>query len=430
MVSQAIKQSLREISLRIVEAQRPIRILDAIKWDDSIEQAFYAGQMRQMPAVDAAYYQNIPLNFDPESKLSEFTQIITDIHKTLGDNDDLGELLTRTCEQYMDVVHMLSHRGTKKFWEYSARLYGSPSDRFFADCNDIVSLGKLLYDILSQLDDSKISQPIVRDITSEDAVRILTRRFAQSFLAGKVEVILSDGIVADAAAGSNYIKIRQGALFSSKDIDVLEVHEGWSHVATTANGANQSTALWLSKGPPRCAITQEGLAVLMEVITFRSYPRRVRKINNRLLGIAMAEGGANALELFKFYQDRGYSIDESYRSMMRVCRGGMVSGGAPFTKDISYCQGFIENYNFIRTAIRKGRPELIRFLFAGKVHVRDVPLIYQKHLEGIVDAPTYLPPPFTDLSGLAVWMSFSNYLNQVDLKKVQDDYDALFERFV
>ncbi|EKD42753.1 MAG: hypothetical protein ACD_73C00032G0001, partial [uncultured bacterium] len=199
---------------------------------------------------------------------------------------------------------------------------------------------------------------------------------------------------------------------------------------TTANGLLQSTAKWLAKGPPRATITQEGLAILMEVLTFRTYPRRARKINDRLLGIAMAEDGANALELFAYYQNQGYSVEESYRNMMRVCRGGLPAGGAPFTKDICYCQGFIENYNFIRTAIRHGRPELIRFLFAGKLHVRDVPLIYQKYLEGIVEAPTYIPPPFTDLSGLAVWMSFSNYLNQVDLKTVQDDYDALFSKYL
>jgi hypothetical protein len=97
---------------------------------------------------------------------------------------------------------------------------------------------------------------------------------------------------------------------------------------------------------------------------------------------------------------------------------------------IAYCRGFIENYNFIRSAIRKGWAQIIPFLFVGKLHVDDVPLLYRKHLEGIVDPPSLLPPHFQDLNGLAVWMAFSNFLNKVDLDKVQGHYDNLFRKFL
>src|SRR5215472_127035 len=36
------QQLIRSLSDRLVDAQRPIRILDAIKWDDPIERAFFA----------------------------------------------------------------------------------------------------------------------------------------------------------------------------------------------------------------------------------------------------------------------------------------------------------------------------------------------------------------------------------------------------
>jgi uncharacterized protein (TIGR02421 family) len=236
--------------------------------------------------------------------------------------------------------------------------------------------------------------------------------------------------VADAAAGGDTVKIKAGAMFSARDIDVLEVHEGWVHVGTTQNGNSQHVAKWLSKGPPRCSATQEGLAVIMEIFTFRSYPRRARQINDRILGIDKAEDGANLLELLEFYRTEGYSEDECIYNVKRVYRGGKVEGGAPFTKDISYCRGFIENYNFMRTAIRAGRPDLIPFLFAGKIHVDDVPLLYQKYKEGIVDEPHYLPPQFKEMSGLTVWMSFSNFLNRVDLQKIQEHYDKLFKEYL
>src|SRR4029077_18598014 len=134
--------------------------------------------------------------------------------------------------------------------------------------------------------------------------------------------------------------------------------------------------------------------------------------NDRIIGIDKAEDGANILELVEFYRTEGYSESDCIANAKRVFRGGVVEGGAPFTKDISYCRGFIENYNFMRAAIRAGRPQLIPYFFVGKLHVDDIPLLFQKHKEGIIDAPRYLPPQFRDLSGIAVWLSFSSFFNR------------------
>ena len=54
-----------------------------------------------------------------------------------------------------------------------------------------------------------------------------------------VKVILSDGIVSDAAAGSDQLKLNQGK-FSHRELEILEVHEGWIHIGTTYNGMQQS----------------------------------------------------------------------------------------------------------------------------------------------------------------------------------------------
>jgi len=48
-------------------------------------------------------------------------------------------------------------------------------------------------------------------------------------------------------------------------------------------------------------------------------------------------------------------------------RGGVVEGGAPFTKDACYCKGIVLNYAFIRSAIQHNRADLIPYLFVGKV---------------------------------------------------------------
>jgi uncharacterized protein (TIGR02421 family) len=333
-------------------------------------------------------------------------------------------------EQYREVVSMLADRGRPGFYKSSRRLYGSPKDKFFDGPLSIMDQGRQLYEILSSLENKFLGKDYPKILSSEEVVARLEERFAKSFLKDRIKVCLSDGIVSDAAAGSDLIKIKEGSKFSTKDVDIFEVHEGYVHVATTLNGKAQKVAKFLSKGSPRVSTTQEGLAILMEILTFSTYPLRARAINDRIIGIDKAEEGADFLEVYDFYLTEGYSETDSFRNATRVFRGGLITGGAPFTKDLSYCRGFIENYNFIRSAIRRGRPELVPFLFAGKLHVDDIPMLYQKSVEGIVDAPALLPPQFEDLNGLAVWMSFSNFLNTVDMNAVSKYYDELFKKYL
>ena len=59
---------VKTLSDRIVKAQQPIRILDAIKWDDAIKQEFFKGNCQKLPAVTIEYYQNRPLGFDLAEK--------------------------------------------------------------------------------------------------------------------------------------------------------------------------------------------------------------------------------------------------------------------------------------------------------------------------------------------------------------------------
>ncbi len=430
MVWTTYKEKIKRLSQSIVEAQRPIRILDAIKWDASFEQALKKSKFKQMPQIGPDYYAGLDLGYDPYAKMEELQTLAQEITSSLGEGDPIGQLLRTIVEEYEGVVQMLLARGTKQFWEISRRLYGSPKDTFFDEKNTILSLGQMLYSILGAIDDSHLGPQYPEDLDAEDVVELLNERFAAYFPEGMTaEARISDGILADAAAGGDVVRIRQGSKFSMRDVDVLEVHEGWVHVGTTQNGNQQHIAKWLSKGPPRCAHTQEGLAVIMEIFTFRSYPARAKQINDRILGIDKAEDGANLLEVIEFYRTEGYTENECLSNAKRVFRGGVIEGGAPFTKDISYCRGFIEIYNFMRAAIRAGKPELIPFLFAGKLNVNDVPLLYQKHKEGIIDAPRCLPPQFRDMSGIAVWMSFSSFLNLVDLKKIQEHYNKLFKAY-
>ena len=143
---------VRELSDRIVEAQRPIRILDGIKWCSSVRGDFFAGGCRNLPAVDADYYQcKNPLEFDPAGVRSVFHQIDRDIARKLGQLNPLATIMRRICREYQTVVRMLEARGTPDFGIYSEELYGSASDVFHAGDPTLADLGTTMEETLINL---------------------------------------------------------------------------------------------------------------------------------------------------------------------------------------------------------------------------------------------------------------------------------------
>ncbi len=416
------KERVALLSEAIVRAQKPIRILDAVKWGEDVARKLIRTNFTELPVVGPKYYARIPLRFDPELKVEEFERIKSRVRLKVGEDDALGKILIQTCEQYQQVVRMLQARGTREFYKHSRDLYGTPKEKFIDDTTTIRDMGQILYEMLDPLEERDLGDTLGgRTLSAQDCVDILNERFTAYFHDHHVHARLDDGIVSDAAAGADYIKVKKGVMFSRRDVDILEVHEGWAHVGTTINGQVQRVASWLAKGPPRTTSVQEGLAVLLEIFTFNSQPSRAKKLNNRILACDKAEDGANLLDVIEFYRTEGYSEVECLTNAQRVFRGGVVKGRAPFTKDISYCKGFIQNYNFMRTCIKYGRPELIPFLFVGKVALEDIPVLYQKWREGVIDRPKYVPRPFRDLNVIAMWMAYSNFFNKMNLQKIQEN---------
>jgi len=165
----------------------------------------------------------------------------------------------------------------------SQELYGAASDAFHAGDPTLADLGLMLSDYLNNIADRGDLKDEAKVLTAPQAVDLLQRRLDLVFGEGEgvIRVFESDGILADAAAGADYIKIRSDAMFNERGVRALEVHEGLVHVGTTLNGQNQPICTFLAKGPPSSTVTQEGLAILMEVIAFASYPTRLRKPTNR-----------------------------------------------------------------------------------------------------------------------------------------------------
>lgn len=421
------KEKVARVAQQIVDAQQPIRVLDHIKWSPEVFEKFRESRWRELPQVGPEFYRQANLGFEPEAKKREFKEIEKNVDRELGEKDAIGSILSDSAREYRLVVELLESRGTPRFYELSRRLYGSSRDRFDDGVTEVRHVAHELYGTLTNLDDSLLGPQLPKDIEAAEVVQILNEQLRDVFGDGVIRVILDDGIVADAAAGSDYIKIRQGAKFSRRDVRILEVHEGWAHVATSLNGQQQPVARWLAKGPPRVAATQEGLAAVLEILTLVSYPSRARRLNDRVLAVEKAEAGANFLEVFEWFRTEGYDEEVCFWNTQRVFRGGMIEGGSPFTKDIVYMKGIVTNFNFLQSAIAIGRPELIRWMFVGKVAIEDIAILAQRAHEGIVRPPKFVPKLFEDLNGLAMWLAISTFWGRLNNRAIVRHYEKMFE---
>lgn len=425
MSDEEYRQTVRELSDRIVEAQTSIRVLNAIKWDPQVRADFLAAGGKEQPKVDGDYYDAIPLGYEPDELRDQFRSIEAEVVGRLGPVSSAGRMMRFMCEQFRLTIDMIEARGKPGFASASALLYGTPSDVFHVGGPTVADLATVFRTTLEAISASALDEShYQRDIPGPKAVEILQARLDQSMGAGAVDVRLDDGIAADAAAGSTYIKMREDRFFSQHDLALLEAHEGWVHVGTTQNGLKQPWCTFLGKAAPRTTVTQEGLAVLTEIINLRSHPVRLQRIAERIDSIARAADGASFVEVYRALLDGGTSADDAWQTTYRVFRGSTPTGG-PFTKDLGYGKGLQLVYIYLRMALRLGRFDRIPMLFCGKVDIQDLGVLRQLYDEGIVEAPAFVPPPFDDLPALASTLALSRFQAEIDFDRLVSDYERL-----
>lgn len=419
------QKTIADLSKRLVEIQTPIRILNSIKWDDTIKRDFFDAQFKKLPAIDKAYYQKNELNFEIETKIDELRELQLLIQSKLGSISPLSQILLRACKEYQTVVYLIAARGTKRFGEYSKELYGSATDPFYIGGPDLTHLANILNATLPALESKTENELDIKQYSADEAANILTQRLSSYFNDPneKITVETSGDIVADAAAGAEVIKLKQSARFSERELRSLEVHEGWVHLGTTLNGRCQPICGFLAKGTPSSTITQEGLAFITELFTFSASPARLKRICNRINAINMVDQGANFIDVFNYLREQGIPESDSYDQTVRVFRGSLPDGSCgAFTKDVSYSKGFIQIYNYIRLAIKNNVSERIPLLFTGKLSLKDIPVLADLLEQKLLVPPKYIPPQFRDLAGLTSLLSFSLFFNKIDLTKLEQDY--------
>ena len=330
----------------------------------------------------------------------------------------VGRYVHRTARSFATAVRMLRAAGTPDFTRYSEELYGRPSDPVIGSEQSLLDAAEGFIEGTLEFERSCLIPEEEVCLLASTVAEELQREVSAFFDRHAVRVVLDPKLSAKAAAGASAIRLRGATCFSPQDIPQLLVHEAFVHTLTKINGQAQPHLPSLGLGAPRTTRTQEGLALFAELISVAIDLQRLRRIALRVKAIDLALGGADFIEVFRFFHGNGQSEAESFQSAARVFRGGDVRGRVAFTKDVVYVGGLVEVHTFMRKAIQRGRLELIPWLFVGRLSLRDLIELSPWLRSGWVAPPLYQPRWAQQLPSLTAFLLYSVFVNGVSLREV------------
>lgn len=379
---------IRQFSNRLLTAQRGLRILDALRWGADVERQFLASRCRELPRVTRETYRQMAGAIDFTSRDAQLAQIERDLERQLGSNEPAAAMLQVRIRSCRGALALLAARGTPQFAVRARELFDAPST------DEMRLVPRLLSRLIAS--HPAATQCLPR-LTSAAAADELRRRLAGS-MNRAVTIRLSGNMLAEASAGGNYIKLRQRGRYTSRELALLEAHEGWAHLGTALNGRRQPECRFLCRGTPATVGLQEGLAVLCELLAGVSDAERLSRIRDRFEAVHMVRCGADFLEVHRFFRSRGATAAESYHRAVRIFRGSLPANCGPFPKDACYALGFVRLIGLIRNWSRELPSVNPKWLFAGKLAFGDL-----ANLSGTQLAPpVFVPPPFRDAATLAI----------------------------
>jgi len=416
-ISKKERERISGLSDQLYEASRSIRILRHIAWPEKVKEQFFAKNATTLPSVDY-----------PKFDASAILTLVASVKKKLQpEYSPIDGWLDRQATVIEKSACMLSATGTSRFFELSSELYGTPHTPLRDQLSTSYILATSFNDITKASANLDLGAPPeachLAHSVAEEMEHAVGKMFGDD--APKIQVV--DELSANALAGSKRIRIRRTACFTDKDIAQLIHHEAHIHVSTSLNGQAQDQLKLLRAGHPGTTKTQEGLAVFAEFISGSMDLDRMQRLADRVLAVQLAIEGADFIDIYRYYLERTGDESQSFENARRVCRGGVLTGGAPFTKDIVYLDGLIRIHNFLRSIVSTGRADCLRLLFCGKLDIEDIPVLYELSQNGLCRPPKFLPPWASDLRFLLCYLTYSSFLNSMDLSEIKNHYEQLLE---
>ncbi len=420
----------RERTLIAVERAVPLfeqvasktRLLDALNWPREVEEKFFEDEGKELPVVDYEVDRD---------RANTHIRELESFAMTLDVADPVQRWLVEVARSYADANRMILDVGTQRFHTISVDVYGGPRSPFDADTSNL----DLAVHLERRLSGEDLpTPPPKKKRRRDDAEEVLdAKRFAEAIdaMASQVgipiDVVVDDRLSAKVVAGTERMRVRSGATFKRSEVLGLFVHEVETHALSAQNGAAQPQLPFLRSGGPRTTRTQEGLAVFAEFHARALSADRMRRIVRRVRLVSMAEEGGDFLELYRWLLDQGSPERDAYFDAQRICRGGLVQGGAPFTKDASYLAGFCEVYNFLQVAVRGGAREALHLLACGRIALDDLAVLHELRELSVLAPPKLLPRWMKEWESLLPYFAFTSFLTEIDLAQVQERHKRILE---
>lgn len=403
-VSEAEIERIKNVASLLYRAARPLRILRSIDWPPAVKEAFFANGARELPKMSYA-------GFDPTPTV----ETVREVRRLIVPISPIDLWFERQADSIEGGARMLAGMGTAVFFEHARRLYGEPTAPLRYHPTTSLELAQRIQAVIEQLAriDPGVAPPAYR--TAEDIAQEIEERVNRHFGEEAPRVEIVDKLSANALATASAIRIRRDARFTDRDAAQLLNHEAYIHAATSLNGRAQTDLPVLAAGHPCTTRTQEGLAVFAEIISGTMELDRLQRLAYRVFAIQMAIEGADFLEVYRYFLERTGNPDQAFESARRVFRGGVITGGAPFTKDVVYLFGLLQVSNAIRAIFSAGRSDCLRLLFCGKLDLQDIPALAELARMGLCRLPRFLPPWASDLRSLLALLTYSTFINQIDM---------------
>lgn len=398
-------------------AEKPIRILRMLNWAPEVGQLFVMSRAAKIPEV---HYPD----FDGTTTRENLKKA-----RDIGQGEHpVFEWLMRVADKLELAASMLENTGEPAFYEYSAQLYGTPDALLLDKKTKTINLARHMDATLTDLDfDKLVLGGKEEELSSKQFADRLAARLDKYFFGNAPKIEITNHLSAKVLAGSKRIRVRKDAIFAPMDVFQLLQHEALVHAATALNGKTQNDFEILGAAHAGTTEIQEGLAVFAEFIGGAMDPVRFRRLVDRVIAIQMSVEGADFIEVYRYFLGQNEQPYQAFEDTRRVFRGGVLTGGAPFTKDGVYLNGLLRVHNFMRSVVTLGRADLVRLLFVGKLDLEDVPALANLAVNGKINAAKIMPRWARDMRFLVSYLGYSSFLNQVKLPGLQEYYRQMLD---
>lgn len=295
---------------------------------------------------------SVPLKVNPEEKRQRIKEVLHQLES--ADLDPwIKKVFTNRLEDYNTLLRMMEVFGTVFFYQKCTQVYGT------GNLKKLEGPFNYFIDEVTKLLESDHSN---KTYTGDEGIKYLEENLAKTYPRDRFEVRASTSLLSDSSAGRRVLKLNTSKSFTENHLRIFLVHEGWAHLGTSLNGQEQPLHHWLASWAPRTTLLQEGLAVLVELVTGSMTLERWQRIKLRHLACLMAEKGSNLTEVYHFLCHQEMEELDAFKLALRVFRGVDPRGGQAFTKEFLYLHGLVQllyHLNFFNLPLSS--------VFAGKI---------------------------------------------------------------